>query len=86
MDVLARSESVTILSSRVRALSAADADITADAAGDLALAVAQAAGYMAETRMPASCWARYRMAPTTSGSKTRAARRSIQTCWRGFRT
>ena len=53
VDVLARSESVAILRSRVTAMSEADADRLAEALGDLPLAVAQAAGYMIDTSMPA---------------------------------
>ena len=53
VDVLARIESATILRNRTAALSAVDADVVAEALGDLPLAVAQAAGYMAETGMPA---------------------------------
>jgi len=49
VDVLARAESVAILQNEVTGLSGADADRLADALGDLPLAVAQAAGYMAET-------------------------------------
>ena len=53
VDVLARMESVAILRDRVPALSAQDADSVADAVGDLPLAVAQAAGSMADMGMPA---------------------------------
>jgi TIR domain/Tetratricopeptide repeat/NB-ARC domain len=53
VDVLARSESVAILQDRVPGLSAVDADGLAAELGDLPLAVAQAAGFMAETGMPA---------------------------------
>jgi hypothetical protein len=49
VDVLARAESAAILQNEVTGLSAADADRLADALGDLPLAVAQAAGFMAET-------------------------------------
>jgi hypothetical protein len=49
IDVLDRAESVALLRGRVRQLSEADADLAAAALGDLPLAVAQAAGYMAET-------------------------------------
>ena len=49
VDVLARAESVAILRDRVPGLSAADAGRLADRLGDLPLAVAQAAGFMAET-------------------------------------
>ena len=53
VNVLARSESVAILRDRVTALSEADADRLAETLGDLPLAVAQAAGYMIDTGMPA---------------------------------
>ena len=49
VDVLARPESVAILQARVTRLSAADADRLAAELGDLPLALAQAAGFMAET-------------------------------------
>ena len=54
VDVLARDESVAILRGRVTGLGAADGDRLAAALGDLPLAVAQAAGFMAETGMPAA--------------------------------
>ena len=54
VDVLARAESVALLQDRVAGLGAADADRLADQLGDLPLAVAQAAGFMAETGMPAA--------------------------------
>jgi hypothetical protein len=54
VDVLSRSESVAILLDRVGGLSEADADRLAGQLGDLPLAVAQAAGFMAETGMPAA--------------------------------
>jgi hypothetical protein len=54
VDVLARAESVAILRDRVAGLGASDADRLADQLGDLPLAVAQAAGFMAETGMPAA--------------------------------
>ena len=54
VDVLARSESVMILRARVTGLNAADADRLADQLGDLPLAIAQAAGFMAETGTPAA--------------------------------
>ncbi len=53
VDVLARSESVAILRDRVTGLGAADAGRLADLLGDLPLAIAQAAGFMAETGMAA---------------------------------
>jgi tetratricopeptide (TPR) repeat protein len=49
VDVLARAESVALLQDRVPGISAADADRLAAQLGDLPLAVAQAAGFMAET-------------------------------------
>jgi hypothetical protein len=49
VDVLARAESVSLLQHRVSGLNAADADRLADRLGDLPLAVAQAAGFMADT-------------------------------------
>jgi hypothetical protein len=49
VDVLARAESVALLQHRVAGISAADADRLAAQLGDLPLAVAQAAGFMAET-------------------------------------
>ena len=54
VDVLARAESVALLQDRMAGLGAADADRLADQLGDLPLAVAQAAGFMAETGMPAA--------------------------------
>jgi transcriptional regulator with XRE-family HTH domain len=51
VDVLARAESVAILQNRVAALSGADADRLAAELGDLPLAIAQAAGFMADTGM-----------------------------------
>jgi hypothetical protein len=54
VDVLARAESVAILRDRVAGLGAADADRLAGQLGDLPLAVAQAAGFMAETGTPAA--------------------------------
>ena len=54
VDVLARVESVAILQGRVAGLSGADAGRLADHLGDLPLAVAQAAGFIAETGMPAA--------------------------------
>jgi tetratricopeptide (TPR) repeat protein len=49
VDVLARAESVALLQHRVPGIGAADADRLADRLGDLPLAVAQAAGFIAET-------------------------------------
>jgi hypothetical protein len=54
VNVFARSESVAILSERVPGLPEADADSLAAGLGDLPLAIAQAAGYMAGSRMPAA--------------------------------
>jgi Tetratricopeptide repeat/Domain of unknown function (DUF4062)/NB-ARC domain len=56
VDVLARAESVALLRDRVAGLSAADAERLADRLGDLPLAVAQAAGFMTETGMPAATY------------------------------
>jgi Tetratricopeptide repeat/Domain of unknown function (DUF4062)/NB-ARC domain len=53
VDVLARAESVALLQHRVPGVGTADADRLADQLGDLPLAVAQAAGFMAETGMSA---------------------------------
>ena len=54
VDVLARAESVAILVNRVPGLGEADAGRVAPALGDLPLALAQAAGYMAGTGTPAA--------------------------------
>jgi TIR domain/Tetratricopeptide repeat/NB-ARC domain len=54
VDVLARSESAAILLERVTGLGEADADRLAAQLGDLPLAIAQAAGFMAETGMGAA--------------------------------
>jgi hypothetical protein len=54
VDVLARAESAAILQARVAGLSEADADRLADELGDLPLAIAQAAGFMAESGTPAT--------------------------------
>jgi tetratricopeptide (TPR) repeat protein len=54
VDVLARAESVAILRARMAGLSDADADRLAVQLGDLPLAIAQAAGFMVETAMPAA--------------------------------
>jgi len=53
VDVLTRPESVSIFRDRVPRLSEADAGQLAAQLGDLPLAIAQAAGFMAETGMPA---------------------------------
>jgi hypothetical protein len=49
IDVLARAESVAILRERVKRLDEAEADQLAQQLGDLPLAIAQAAGFMAES-------------------------------------
>jgi tetratricopeptide repeat protein/NB-ARC domain-containing protein len=54
VDVLARAESVAILQARVTGLTDADADRLAAELGDLPLAIAQAAGFMAEAGMSAN--------------------------------
>jgi hypothetical protein len=54
VDVLARPESAAILHRRVSGLTDADADRVAEQLGDLALAIVQAAGFMAETGMAAA--------------------------------
>jgi len=54
VDVLARGESVALLAGRVSGLAEADAGRLADALGDLPLALAQAAEYLAETGMGAA--------------------------------
>jgi hypothetical protein len=54
VDVLPRPECVAILRTRVKSLTADDAGIVADAVGDLPLAVAQAASYMARSGMSAT--------------------------------
>jgi transcriptional regulator with XRE-family HTH domain/tetratricopeptide (TPR) repeat protein len=53
VDVLPRHESVDLLGARVPGIMTAEAEILAEALGDLPLALAQAAAYLAETRMPA---------------------------------
>ncbi len=52
VDILARDESVALLRDRITGLGEADADRLADHLGDLPLAIAQAAGFMAEPGMP----------------------------------
>ena len=52
--MLARAESVAILRDRVAGLGEAEADRLAVELGDLPLAIAQAAGFMAETGMTAA--------------------------------
>ena len=54
VDVLARAESVAIVVNRVPGLGEAEAGRVAQALGDLPLALAQAAGYMAGTGTPAA--------------------------------
>jgi tetratricopeptide (TPR) repeat protein len=53
VEVFTRAESVELLRAHLPALSEADADAMADAVGDLPLALAQAAGLLAETAMTA---------------------------------
>ena len=53
LEVFARPESVAILCRRVSGLSEADADSVAEELGDLPLAIAQAASYMADSAIPA---------------------------------
>ena len=53
IDVFARAESMAILRTRVTVLSEADSDKLAAELGDLPLAIAQAAGFMADTGMTA---------------------------------
>jgi hypothetical protein len=54
VDVLARAESVALMRDWVTGLGTSDADRLAGELGDLPLAVAQAAGFMAETGMSAA--------------------------------
>jgi hypothetical protein len=54
VDVLARAESVAILQDRVTGLDTAAADRLAAGLRDLPLAIAQAAGFIADTGMPAA--------------------------------
>ena len=54
VDVLSRDESVAMLQDRIAGLGAADGDRLAHHLGDLPLAVAQAAGFIAETGTPAA--------------------------------
>ena len=54
VDVLARAESVAILQKRVAGLGTGEAARVAAELGDLPLAIAQAAGFMAETGTPAA--------------------------------
>jgi hypothetical protein len=57
LDVLPRLESVDLLRTRAPHITTADAEALAGALGDLPLALAQAAAYLAETRMPATGYA-----------------------------
>ena len=71
--MLARPESVALLQDRVPGLGAADADRLAAQLGDLPLAVAQAAGFMAETgtacrRVPGPAANTGRTAPGPGGA------------------
>ena len=54
VDVLPRPESVELLRARVPAITTADAETLAGALGDLPLALAQAAAFLAGTRIPAA--------------------------------
>lgn len=54
VDVLPRPESVELLRARVPGMTTADAETLAGALGDLPLALAQAAAFLAGTRMPAA--------------------------------
>ena len=54
VDVLSRAESIEMFQRRVPGLTEADADRLAAGLGDLPLAIAQAAGFIADTGMPAS--------------------------------
>jgi hypothetical protein len=56
VDVMTRAESVAVLRNRVPWLAEADAEKVAAAMGDLPLGVAQAAGYMADTGIPAGAY------------------------------
>jgi len=56
IDVFARAESTAVLLARVPALTGADADRLAVELGDLPLGIAQAAGYLASTGMPAGAY------------------------------
>jgi hypothetical protein len=57
VDVLARAESVALLTGRVPGLADADADRVAQELGDLPLALAQTAAFLSETGMPARQYA-----------------------------
>jgi hypothetical protein len=58
VDVLSRKESAMMLRSRVPGIGGADADRVVAALGDLPLAIAQAAGYMADTGIRAEEYVR----------------------------
>jgi transcriptional regulator with XRE-family HTH domain len=58
VDVLNRAESVEMLRHRLPGISEADADQLAAALGDLPLAIAQAAGFVARAAMPAGQYVR----------------------------
>jgi hypothetical protein len=58
VDVMDRGESVALLRRRVSGLNEADAGLVAQAVGDLPLAVAQAAGYMAPSGIRAADYVR----------------------------
>jgi hypothetical protein len=58
VDVMDRSESVSLLRRRVPGLGGTDADLVAQALGDLPLALGQAAGYMAPAGIPAAAYVR----------------------------
>ena len=54
IDVFSRPESLDHLQRRVPSLSADDADLVAEALGDLPLAIEQAGAWLAATGMPAA--------------------------------
>ena len=56
IDVFARAESTAVLLTRVPTLTGADAERLAMELGDLPLGIAQAAGYLASTGMPAGAY------------------------------
>jgi hypothetical protein len=58
VDVMDRGESVALLRRRVPGLDDAEASVVAEAVGDLPLAVAQAAGYMAPAGIGAADYVR----------------------------
>jgi Tetratricopeptide repeat len=73
VDVLSRPESVTLLRDRVPDLAEVHANRLAGRLGDLPLAVAQAAGFMAETGMPAEQYLRLLETPNTLMSASNLA-------------